>query len=565
MIPNGIRKQDSHMKTPIALLVSFFIAITCYAGAFGTSRAAEKNERAFDSGWRFLRADVSGAEVPGFDDAAWRLLDVPHDWSIEDLPSTNSAVASPFSATLSAGGVSTGYAVGGTGWYRKHFTLAPSDSEKNVSVCFDGVYMNADVWLNGQHLGNHPYGYTSFVYDLTPYLKPVGQENVLAVQVKNIGKNSRWYSGSGIYRHVRLAVTDPVHIPFWGVHVETPDVSKTTAKISVSTAVENGRDVDVAVRLRTRLVSPNGKTANSQESEVRVPAGKQLEFAQEFTVNKPVLWSLDTPALYRAEVELVESKKTLDRFATNFGIRTLRFSVEKGFELNGETVKLKGGCMHHDNGPLGSVTIDRAEERRVQLMKAYGFNAIRTSHNPPSPAFLDACDRYGVLVMDEAFDYWEEGKNPDDYGKNFNDWWQRDLAAMILRDRNHPSIIMWSIGNEIPQRGKERGYVIAKELRDETHRLNPSRPVTEAICALWDGRPWSATENAFSFLDIGGYNYQWQQYVPDHAKFPSRIMVGTESYPKDLYENWQAVLKNSWVLGDFVWTSWDYLGETGLG
>ncbi len=545
--------------------VTFFVLTACCMGAVGADRAAENHGRSFDSDWRFLRADATGAETPAFDDAAWRLLDLPHDWSIEDLPSTNGAPPSPFDPAQSAGGASTGYVVGGIGWYRKHFTLPASDSGKSVTICFDGVYMNSDVWLNGQHLGNHPYGYTPFVYDLTPYLKPAGQENVLAVQVKNTGKNSRWYSGSGIYRHVWLTVTDPIHIPVWGVHVVTTNISRTTATVGVSTTVENGSGADVAIRLRTRLVGPDGKTARVEESEVQVPAGKQQEFTQDFSVRKPVLWSLNNPALYRAEVELVENHKILDQSGTTFGIRTIRFTATNGFELNGEVVKLKGGCMHHDNGPLGSATIDRAEERRVQLMKAYGFNAIRTSHNPPSPAFLDACDRCGVLVLDEAFDCWEEGKNPDDYGKYFDDWWQRDLDSMILRDRNHPCVILWSIGNEVPQRASERGYVIAKQLSDEVHRLDPTRPVTEAVCALWDGRPWSATATAFTFLDVGGYNYEWRQYVPDHAKFPSRIMVGTESYPREVFENWQAVLKNPWVIGDFVWTSWDYLGETGIG
>ena len=425
--------------------------------------------------------------------------------------------------------------------------------------------MNADVWLNGQHLGNHPYGYTPFVFDLTPYLKPAGQENVLAVQVRNAGRNSRWYSGSGIYRHVWLAVADPAHIPFFGVQVLTTNISKAAATVSVLTTIENDRSADTTIRLRTRLIGPDGKAGKPQVTEVRVPAGKQQEFSQEFAVNRPVLWTLDKPALYRAEVELVDSGKILDQSGTTFGIRTLRFTVTNGFELNGEMVKLKGGCMHHDDGPLGAAAIDRAEERRVQLMKAYGFNAIRTSHNPPSPAFLDACDRCGVLVLDEAFDYWEEGKNPNDYGKDFDNWWQRDLDSMLVRDRNHPSVILWSIGNEIPQRASERGYVIEKQLCDEVHRLDPTRPVTEAICALWDGRPWSATETAFSFLDVGGYNYQWRQYVPDHNKFPARIMVGTESYPRDAFDNWQAVLADSWVLGDFVWTAWDYLGETGIG
>jgi beta-galactosidase len=299
--------------------------------------------------------------------------------------------------------------------------------------------------------------------------------------------------------------------------------------------------------------------------EVRIPAGGKQEFNQAFSVNNPELWSLDNPALYRAQVELLDDQNVMDQYETPFGIRSLRFSVEKGFELNGEVVKLKGGCMHHDNGPLGAAAIDRAEERRVQLMKAYGYNAIRCSHNPPSPAFLDACDRYGILVMDETFDCWEEGKNPEDYGRYYKEWWQRDVESMVLRDRNHPSNIQRSIGNEIPQRATERGRVLTKQLSDEVRRLDSTRPVTEAICAPWDGQSWAATATDFSFLDVGGYNYQWRQYVPDHEEFPERIIVGTESYPSQAFENWQAVLENPYVLGDFVWTSWDYLGETGLG
>jgi beta-galactosidase len=542
-------------------------AIIAAALSLGSAKssAAENLDRSFDSGWRFLRADAPGAEAPSFDDSQWRALVLPHDWSIEDLPSTNGAPPSPFNSAGSAGGRDTGYVVGATGWYRKHFTLPRSDAGKHVGICFDGVYMNAEVWINGQRLGEHPYGYTPFIFDLTPHLQPAGQENILAVRVNNLGKNSRWYSGSGIYRHVRLAVSGPAHIPFFGVRVVATNISKSSATVTVFATIENDRGAEAAIRLRTRLVGPDGKATKPQELEVRAPAGKQQEFAQEFSVSKPVFWSLNNPALYRAEVELVENGKSVDRSENTFGIRTLRFTVANGFELNGEMVKLKGGCMHHDNGPLGSVAIDRADERRVQLMKAYGFNAIRTSHNPPSPAFLDACDRAGMLVMDEAFDCWEEGKNREDYGKHFNEWWQRDVDAMVLRDRNHPSVIMWSIGNEIPQRASERGYVIEKQLCDEVHRLDPTRPVTEAICALWDRRPWSATATAFSFLDVGGYNYQWRQYVPDHEKFPSRVMVGTESYPRDAFENWQAVLTNSWVIGDFVWTAWDYLGETGIG
>lgn len=555
------------MKIQVQLIVSFlFLAAAC-EGVAGTAADSDHRARSFDSDWRFLRADASGAEVPGFDDRAWRGLDLPHDWSIEDLPSTNGAPPSPFDSGMSAGKAATGFVVGGIGWYRKHFMLPAVDAGKNVTVCFDGVYMNSDVWINGQHLGNHPYGYTPFIYDLTPYLKPAGQENVLAVKVQNTGRNSRWYSGSGIYRHVWLAVADPAHIPFYGVHVLTTNISKSAATVSVLTTVKNDRGADATVKLRAWLVGPNGKTTKPQEVEIQVPASKQLEFTQEFSVSKPVLWSLNNPALYRAEVEVVDNGKILDHSGATFGIRTLRFTATNGFELNGEVVKLKGGCMHHDDGPLGSATIDRAEERRVQLMKAYGFNAIRTSHNPPSPQFLDACDRYGILVMDEAFDMWERQKNPDDYHLYFDDWSKRDLEAMVLRDRNHPSVILWSIGNEINERADAPGLAIAEKLVSTIRQLDTTRPVTEAICSFWDhqGRNWTNTAPAFALLDVGGYNYEWRQYVPDHKMYPDRIMVGTESYPRDVFDNWQAVMAHPYVIGDFVWTAWDYMGETGLG
>ena len=330
-------------------------------------------------------------------------------------------------------------------------------------------------------------------------------------------------------------------------------------------AGERAQRRNAAVTLRIKLLGPTGKTLQTGETNVQVAAGGHMEIPLALDVKSPPLWSTDTPLLCQAEVELLVGGKVVDATTTTFGIREIKFSVENGFTLNGVSVKLRGGCMHHDNGPLGSAAIDRAEERRVELMKANGYNAIRTSHNPPSTAFLDACDRLGVLVLDEAFDCWEEGKNPDDYGKYFNAWWQRDLDSMILRDRNHPCVILWSIGNEIPQRANDRGYVIAKQLSDEVHRLDPTRPVTEAICGLWDGRPWSATATAFSFLDVGGYNYQVGQYERDHQTFPNRIIVGTESYPNDIANVWRAVERDPWVLGDFVWTGMDYLGEAGLG
>ena len=291
------------------------------------------------------------------------------------------------------------------------------------------------------------------------------------------------------------------------------------------------------------------------------------EYVQNVIIPQPKLWSVETPNLYTAEIQVITDGIVTDKIATTFGIRTIHFDSQTGFTLNGKKVLLKGGCMHHDNGFLGSATIDRAEERRVQLMKAYGFNAIRTSHNPPSQQFLDACDRNGVLVLEEAFDMWERPKNPEDYHLYFNEWWKKDLKSMIHRDRNHPSVIIWSIGNELNERADSLGFTIRKKLVDEVHKLDSTRPVTEAICGFWDhwGQKWSTTIPAYADLDIGGYNYLNNQYEADHAEFPERIMVGTESYAAESYAYWQQVEKNPYVIGDFVWTAMDYLGETGCG
>ena len=543
----------------LALLLLMMVA--CQSGKPDFSQ----RQVLFDSDWRFQLGDVVGAEQLTFDDNNWRTLDLPHDWGIEDLPANpEKKQIGPFSED-SQGQAATGHVLGGTGWYRKMFTLDPSSEGKKVQVYFDGVYMESDVWINGQHLGFHPYGYTPFLYDLTPYLKPSGEKNTLAVKVNNPGKNSRWYSGSGIYRHVYLNVTNPVHIPVWGVFVTTPEVSPELAKIQAKTTVANDSRDEAELVLTTQVFSPEGLMVGTSEEKTTVAGSGNCVVTQQIQLEKPVLWSLDSPKLYKAVSEVKLKGKTVDRQETTFGIRSLEFSAEKGFLLNGEPLLLKGGCMHHDNGPLGSATIDRAEERRVELMKQFGFNAIRTSHNPPSKQFLEACDRLGVLVIDEAFDQWQRPKNPEDYHQYFNEWHQRDLEAMLLRDRNHPSIIAWSIGNEIPERAEPSGYVIAKELVQIVKNIDSTRPVTEALCDLNRGQKWETTEQSFSVLDIGGYNYLWQLYEPDHEKFPSRIMWGTESVPAEAYENWVMVEKHNYVLGDFVWTAMDYMGESGIG
>jgi len=682
-------------------------------GCCGALAATDANrDRSFDSGWRFLRADAPGAEALVFDDSKWRVFDVPHDWSLDDLPPleisvpelpavtgqwrfqkgddvawkardfddsqwqgvtlpdnwehhsayTNDNVygwfrrrieipadfkgrdfdlllgciddvdetflngeriggtgsfppdfqiawdvprryhvpvslirgdgsdvlavrvydqggnggiyeagvksvrVGPFDPAESKGGLSTGHVVGGTGWYRKHFTLSAADSGKRVVVQFDGIYMNADFWINGQFLGTHPYGYTSFEFDLTPYLKPAGQENVISVRVRNEGKNSRWYSGSGIYRHTWLTVTDPIHVPTWGVFVTTPEVSKDKAVVKIATEVRNDGRAEADVLVRARVLNSKGKAIQTTESKLRLSGNETRAVEQSVEVKSPKLWSPDSPELYSAKIEIVSAGKTLDTTSTRFGIRRTEVDAGNGFRLNGQVLKLKGGCVHHDNGPLGSATIGRAEERRVELMKANGFNAIRTSHNPPSPAFLDACDRLGILVIDEAFDCWNEGKNGQDYHLYFKDWAERDIASMVRRDRNHPSIVMWSIGNEIPE--QFRAEATQKMLREAVLSHDATRPITQAICSDWGNvsRNWSSLSDiGFKHLDIGGYNYLPEHYEADHARNPQRVMMATESYPKDFFDYWMQVEKHSYVIGDFVWTAMDYFGESGIG
>lgn len=535
----------------------------------------------FTGDWRFHRGDITGAEAPSFDDSAWRTLDVPHDWSIEDLPpasdqgegavwseGTNPLRIGPFDMYKSEGQISTGWTVGGIGWYRKVFQT-PSPKPQRAELRFEGVYMNSDVWINGTHLGNHPYGYTPFAYDLTPHLKD--GTNVIAVRVNNTGKNSRWYSGSGIFRKVWLAINNNLRIPEYGISVTTPEVSKAAATVSVAIKVENSSAMAKRTIALIRLLDASGAIAESH-SPLTVPANDRATAICELRVTNPHLWSPADPHLYRVEVVIQSERKAAEAAADatilNIGIRKIEIDAAQGLCINGEPLKLQGGCVHHDNGPLGSACIPRAEERRVEILKANGYNAIRTSHNPPSRDFLEACDRLGMLVIDEAFDCWEAGnKNPQDYHLYFKDWWQRDLESMILRDRNHPSVILWSIGNEINERAEPHGVEIGKALAALAHKLDPTRKVTAAICHAWDhpGKTWADMQPAFTYLDVGGYNYQWPEYEKDHAKYPDRIMAGTESFPSQAYQNWRAVEANSYVLGDFVWTAIDYLGESGIG
>ena len=533
----------------LLLLLSF--------GAF-----AQSNISNFDNGWSFQLGAAQGAEQASFDDSKWRKIDLPHDWSIENLKGT----ASPFNMDAISQ-VSGGFTTGGTGWYRKTFTVSPEDRGKKIFIQFDGVYMNADVWINGHHLGNHPYGYTGFIFDITDDVK-FDAANIIAVEVKNEGQNSRWYSGSGIYRHVWIKMMESVHISQWGTFITSTEVSAANAKINCNTNVINETDQDATINIITKFIDAAGAEAvTSTELKEVIKAKQQVEFNQEAAIKNPRLWSCESPALYSAVTTIYSNGKLLSTNINHFGIRKISFDVTNGFQLNGQTVKLKGGCFHHDNGPLGSRAYDRAEERKVELLKASGYNAIRCSHNPPSPAFLEACDRLGMLVIDESFDMWNYGKNPFDYHLYFNNWWKKDMEAMVCRDRNHPCIIMWSIGNEIPERGNAEGVATAKLLADYIKKLDATRPITSAVNGLnKDKDPY------FAQLDVAGYNYaaggdhlKKSIYEEDHNRLPNRIMYGSETYPLEAFDSWMQTIDHPYVIGDFVWTAFDYIGEASIG
>lgn len=557
-----MKASKSIIRLPIFILV-IAMAFACNSERPGELTGDIPGPRAeilFDFGWKFHRGDIDGAEAIDFNDASWRVIDLPHDYSIEDIPGTGS----PFDSTV-IGGIDAGYLTSGTAWYRKSFFVPEEMKSREISILFDGVYMNADVWLNGDHLGNHPYGYTAFGYDISDLLI-YGEENVIAVEVKNEGENSRWYSGSGIYRHVWIGVTGRVHVARWGTAITTPEVSEEAAKLIVSNTVKNESGEAAELEISTRIIDQEGNEVSISHVPQSAGPENSIEVIQEFDIATPGLWSPESPILYTAITEIKSGSDIIDRVENNFGIRSIEYTSD-GFFLNGKNVLMKGGCMHHDNGPLGSAAFDRAEERRVELMKASGFNAIRCAHNPPSSAFLDACDRLGILVIDESFDIWNRQKNPMDYHLYFKEWWKRDIESMVLRDRNHPSVIMWSIGNEIPERGESLGVETSKMMVDYVKKLDDTRPVTSAVNGLNpDKDPFFAT------LDLAGYNYavggdHWQEsiYQQNHARVADRIIYCSESFPLTAYGSWMAVLDLPYVFGDFVWTGFDYLGEASIG
>jgi beta-galactosidase len=567
------------MVKNLSRLASCFLMISLlsagYAGWAQDSRAIS-----FDADWRFERGTTVGAESPSYDDHEWRRLDLPHDWSIEDLTGQKpDSVMGPFTRN-SVGKGATGFTEGGVGWYRKHFSLDKKYAGKRWYILFDGVYMNADVWVNGQHLGVHPYGYTAFYYELTDMLHPSGQSNTIAVRVQNEGRNSRWYSGSGIYRHVWLIPVSDIHIPIWGTSIGTPDATARLALVRVTGVIANSGLMNKPVTEKVELFDADEKIVGSRDTSFLAPAQRQDTAVLSLSILRPRLWTLASPALYTARVTLIAAGKVVDRTTTAFGIRTLHFDGNKGFLLNGQPIKLKGGCIHHDLGPLGAASIDRAEERKVELLKKAGYNALRMSHNPPSVALLNACDRLGMLVVDEAFDTWEQPKNPEDYHLYFQQWWPQDVQSMLLRDRNHPSIILWSIGNEIFDAADSTGYADGKALAGEVRRIDPTRGVIEAIVYLppYTRKPWEAYRPQLDKLDIDGYNYfldssrffnrdsaTLNRIFTERELHPGKLFMATEYVPDAALENWLATEKYPYILGGFCWTAMDYLGEAGIG
>ena len=545
------------------------IILFLYAG--NETLSASERKINFNKDWKFHRGSVANAEQPEFNDSRWRKLDLPHDWSVEPTPVRKEGITiGPFSKYNEggAGGADLGQTLGGEGWYRKEFTILEADKDKLFILYFEGVYNQSEVWINGKKAYFNPYGYTSYKVDITEYCHPAGVSNVISVKVVNAGENSRWYTGSGIYRHVWLIKTDKLYLEEWDTFINVLGLTDKNAEVIFSTVIHNKNRQNTTVQLDIKVFSPDGRKVLSVYDDVSI--SNETPISACFTIKNPQLWSIETPVLYTAEIALTSNGQEYDKISIPFGIRTISASAEKGFLLNGKSMKLKGGCIHHDNGLLGAVAIDRAEERKVELMKVNGYNAVRIAHNQVSEHFLDACDRLGMLVIHETFDQWQARKRKDDYHQFFDEWSDSDLAASVCRDRNHPSIIMWCIGNEIAQRADDpEGQDIAKRLIATIKKYDDSRFTTVGANDFWDRRRegfrWETDSyRAFNNVDLAGYNYVWKQYEKDHAAYPDRIIYGSESYPKEAAENWNLVEKHPYIIGDFVWTAIDYLGEAGL-
>jgi len=523
----------------------------------------------FDQDWAY--SEVTGFAAI-FNRSAWQAVTLPHDAMI-------GKPRSPESPT----GKNGGYFPGGIANYRKKVQVPETWQGMSVQLEFEGVYMNAEVSVNQRLVHFQPYGYSSFVVDIAPYLA-YGKENSLEVLANNTAQpNCRWYSGTGIYRHVWLRTGGSIHIQPWGVFVTTPVVTAEASVVQVATELEGLSGLEGAV-LRSTLKDKQGSALVQVETPAKLPAIQQT-----MLIKGAKLWSVEEPNLYTLHSEVLLEGAVVDTETTTFGIRSIQVDAEHGFRLNGVPVKMKGGCIHHDHGPLGAASFDRAEARKVELLKSAGYNALRTAHNPPAPALLDACDRLGMLVINESFDSWFSAKTTNDYHLVFNEWWQRDTQAMVKRDRNHPSVILWSIGNEIFEAlGNPLGSEWSQRQSETVRSMDPTRFVTSGVMNnfiedIASGNPgdsfrlkpvpenpqedsWGIKTAGFvQPLDVVGYNYMAQRYAVDKTRFPGRVIAGTETWGHMMYIFWQETVDNSNVIGDFVWTAFDYLGEAGGG
>jgi beta-galactosidase len=580
------------MKTrffSLLVLLLCLLAVSCSPKKTNEVRLRED----FGWNWMFHPGDIKDSLAVVSDSSNWQMIDLPHDWSIlgsfgKDNPA----------------GANGGALPGGIGWYLKKFTVQESDSTRLVFIDFDGVYRNSQVWINGHLLGKRPYGYSSFRYNLTPFLKYGSFPNILTVKVDNSAQpNSRWYSGSGIYRNVWIVKTGKIHVENWGTYVSASKVDKGHSDIHIKTEIKNESGEGQLLSIKTTCFDFNEKQVAQNITEQKIAKDSILEIEQNIKLENPVLWSTENPKLYKAVTQIIASGKLLDNYSTSFGIRSIRFDREKGFFLNDQPMKIRGVCNHHDLGCLGAAINTRALERQLELLKEMGCNAIRTSHNPPAPELLDLCDRMGFLVMDEAFDMWSIQKTPFDYHLDWKEWHVRDLTDMILRDRNHPSVIIWSIGNEIPDQEYPIGDTTAKELAGIVRKLDLTRPITSACDMV-------SAENSIlrsGALDLAGINYHISNYVVLPKMFPGATFIATETTsaiasrgvynrPADsLYrwpyekptkgqtmntdltcpaydncstpwgstheETWRLAKKYDYISGIFIWTGFDYMGE----
>lgn len=539
-----------------------------------------------------MLGDDSLSKFPVYNDSKWRSLDLPHDWSIEGAFNEKNPT------TQAEGGLPAGI-----GWYRKTFVLPASSKNKKIFIDFDGIYHNSEVWINGHYLGKRPNGYISFGYDLTPYLKFGDKKNVIAVKVDNSDQpNSRWYTGSGIYRNVWLTTVNRTHFTKWGTFITTPQITGQSATIHINTAINIHGD---HISLNANVFGENGKIVAARLVSIKSTKDTLVTLSlKNLIVKNPQLWSIEHPYLYEVRLQVLQGAKILDELIVNVGIRSFEFDEKKGFSLNGEPMKIKGVCMHHDLGALGAAVNKRAIERQLQMLKDMGCNAIRTSHNPPAPEFLDLCDRMGFLVMDEAFDMWRKKKSKHDYHEAWEQWHKQDLTDQILSDRNHPSVFIWSIGNEIREQFDSTGVTIARELVGIVKNIDDTRPVTSALS---ESDPHKNFIYQSGVLDLVGLNYHQERYADFPKNYPGQKFIATETmsaletrgfydHPTDstrhwpqsskikftqgnaemavtAYDNvtaywgstheetWKIIKKYDFLSGLFIWTGFDYIGE----